>query len=55
MGLFGERAGKRRGKKATALLVPLPAAVGWKLRSSPAVSEKERKVSAATPGRIKQQ
>lgn len=52
---FAERAGKRGGKKAMALLVPLPAAVGWKPRSFPAVSEKERKVSTKTQGRIKQQ
>lgn len=51
---IGERAGQRRGKKAMALLVPLPAAVHWKPSSSPAASEKERKVFTETQGRIKE-
>ena len=45
---FGERAGKRRGKKAMALMAPLPAAEGWKPRTSPASGAKGRKVSART-------
>lgn len=38
---FGERAGKRRGKKAMALLASFPAAEGWKPRASPAIGARK--------------
>lgn len=52
---FGERKGKRRGKKAMSLLVLLPAPEGWKPRASPAIGAKGRKVFARTRGRLTQQ